>query len=266
MTKENYLYNMNAKENYLDHMNTEEFVKGFKRISDMVRMENPDYIFAPVVGAVPFIDILHIVDRHFPIDSVTYLPNSSRFENRDELMDRWYHNFYKENETGDKIKIVCLDEVLSGSSAVKGYKQFRKSLDDRSKEKAKGLNNEVEVIQNYRRKLEKNISYKIIGIQEKGKILSPSFRKLLNSKLVHLVSFDNVPTIDNVSLNPIRLKVKGKNIQGRTNYLAEIDSFDITPDYLNFLREIACYAGYDPSNISPINLSKIDQDIRKSII
>ena len=64
----------------------EEFAKGIKKASDILRSKKPDYILAPVVGAVPFVDLFYIADRHFNLDAVEYPPNSSRFLNRRELM------------------------------------------------------------------------------------------------------------------------------------------------------------------------------------
>ena len=43
-------------------------------------------------------------------------------------MSKWYSNFLKENYHGDRINIHCIDEVISGASAVKGYQEFKKAL------------------------------------------------------------------------------------------------------------------------------------------
>jgi len=247
----------------MKNINIPELAKKFKKASDIIRSESPDFIFAPVTGSTPFIDILHIIDRHFPLEIVEYLPNSSRFDNREELMKKWYHNFYEENEIGEKIKILSIDEVLSGSSAVKGFKEFKKSIEERAKEKAKGLSDEISAIEQYKSRLNKNIKYKIIGMAERG-AKEYSFRKLMNNKLVHLINFDVIPTIDNISLNPIRLKISCKKTDGRLSYLPEIESFEITGEYLNLLREIGKYVGADPNKINPVNLSKIEGGLKKS--
>src|SRR3989344_9238941 len=115
-----------------DCIDTKSIVEGFKKVSDIIKMKGPDYILAPVIGAVPFVDILKIIDRKFPLENIVYLPNSSRFSNRDELVSRWYKNFYKKKDVGDEMKILCLDEVLSGSSAVNSYINFRKSIQERA--------------------------------------------------------------------------------------------------------------------------------------
>jgi len=246
------------------HKELESFVRGFRRVSDTVKMEKPDYIFAPVVGAVPFIDILAIVDRHFPLDSVEYLPNSSRFANRDELMGRWYANFYERNEIGDPMKIVCLDEVLSGSSAVKGYKQFRRSIEDRARARAEGLSDGSSAVRQYQKKLENDVNYKIIGVQEAGHKTCVAFNRLVKKGVVHPVNFDKVFTIDNVYLNAIRLRPGEMKANGRMSYLPEIERFDVTSDYMELLRNIARCAGVDPSTVNPVNFSKIEQGLRQS--
>jgi len=228
--------------------NLESLVKGFKRAANIINMEKPDFIFAPIIGAVPFVDILSIVDRHFKRYTVLYLPNSSRFPNRDELMAEWYRKFYEENDIGEPMKILCLDEVLSGSSAVKGYVQFKKSLQERAKEKAKGAQDELKAEKYYLRDLNKRITYKILGLIEKGHELHHPFKKLINQKKVHKVYFEVIPTIDNINLNPIRLKVK-ENSNGRTIYLPEIERFEITPEYMDFLKDIATFVGVDPTTI-----------------
>lgn len=71
----------------------ESFAKGIKKASDIVKSRKPDFVFAPVTGAVPFVDLLFIADRHFPLDSVEYPPNSSRFKDREGIMSLWYQNF-----------------------------------------------------------------------------------------------------------------------------------------------------------------------------
>lgn len=239
--------------------------KGFKNASDVIRMKNPDYIFAPVAGAVPFVDILNIVDRKFPLDAVKYLPNSSRFANRDELVSRWYENFYEKNEVGGKMKILCLDEVISGTSAVNSYYNFKKSVINRAAKKAGGMEKELEAREFYEKKLNNDIDFEIIGIAEKRYDRNPAFGKLVNQKKVYVIEFDKVPTIDNINLNPIRFKEKEKNCHGRITYLPKIEEFVVTPDYLSFLQNIATYIGVDPSNVKPIeHASKIEEGLRQA--
>lgn len=251
----------------MEKIDIENLAKGFKKVSDVIRMKNPDYILAPVAGAIPFIDILKIVDRKFADDSVHYLPNSSRFANRDELVSKWFERFYEKNEIGDKMKIICLDEVVSGTSAINSYMNFKKSLQNRAEKKTKGLENELGARENYEMILNRNINYEIIGISETGNNRNPKFTNLVNKGIVYVVEFDKVPTIDNINLNPIRFKENGLNRGGRTVYLPEIKEFVVTPEYLSFLQNIASYVGADPSNVKPIlNLPKIEEGLRQATV
>lgn len=245
-------------------VNFEDLAKGFRRASDIVRMEKPDYIFVPVAGSVPFVDILNIVDRKFRLDSVLYLPNSSRFASREELMQKWYNQFYVSNEIGEPIKILCIDEVLSGSSAVVGYKQFRKSLDERAKKKANGFSQNLEAFEKFKKELNKQIDYRILGIAEKGYERNHEFKRLQANKLVHIVEFDDVPTIDNIALNPLRFKIDRIQPDGKPIYLPEIDRFEITPEYMALLYGIASAIGTDPSSVSPVNLSRIEKGLKQA--
>lgn len=241
-------------------------VKGFKKASVIINMEKPDYIFAPIIGAVPFVDILSIVDKNFRKNSIVYLPNSSRFANRNELMSTWYKNFFEKNDIGEPMKIICLDEVLTGSSAVKGYIQFKLSLQERAKQKAKGMKDELKAESHYLKDLQKRITYKILGLAEKGYVTEHSFNKLVNKKIVHLIRFDNIPTIDNICLNPVRLKKGNPRPNGRITYLPEIERFEVTPSYMDFLRDIAIYVGTDPTKINyQANYEKIREGLAMAI-
>jgi len=99
----------------------ESFMKAMKSLSDVLRSQKPNFIFAPIVGSVPLIDILSVMDRHFALETVEYPPNSSRFFKREGMMQTWYTNFLRTNYHGEPISIACVDEVISGSSAVKGH-------------------------------------------------------------------------------------------------------------------------------------------------
>ena len=44
----------------------ENFVRSFEKTSDIIKKKDPDCIVAPMFGAVPFIDVLNIIDDEFP--------------------------------------------------------------------------------------------------------------------------------------------------------------------------------------------------------
>lgn len=230
----------------------ERFARGIKRASDILKSQNPDYVFAPVTGAVPFIDLFFIADRHFNLGRVEYPPNSSRFGDREGIMSRWYQNFLDKNYHGGKISIICVDEVISGASAVKGYQEFEKALYDFKKRTGESL--------------EKKVNYSILGIAEMPKsagVRNHILKKLVHSKKAKLIEVGKIITADNVELNHIRLKIDRDNLQGRHIYLPEIEKFYVSDYYLTLLQNMAKYFGADPSKVTVQNLGQIKDSLEK---
>lgn len=227
------------------------FMKSMKKASDYLHSKKPDFIFAPIIGSIPLIDILSITDRHFPLETIEYPPNSSRFVNREKIIDKWFSNFLDENYIGEPMSIVCIDEVIFGSSATKGYKEFHKIL--------------YKLDEKMKSPLEKQISYKILGIgeQPKGRKRNYSFRSMVNQGKAKVFETDRIITADNIDLNPVRLKRDGINVQGRQTYLPEIKSMEYSKDYLNLLHDTATFFGVDPDKVTPVNLLKIQDSLEK---
>ncbi len=227
----------------------ESFMDAMKRLSDVLRSKKPNFILSPVVGSIPLIDVLSIMDRHFPLETVEYPPNSSRFSNREEIMQRWYANFLKANYHEEPISITCVDEIISGSSAVKGHVEFRRALH--------GFETGLGV------RLGKKIRYNILGIGEQPKSgkRNHGFVRLLNKGIANVFETEKIITSDNRDLNPVRLKSGGVNKQHRQIYLPEIESVNYGEQYLGFLHNVATYCGVDPDRISPVNLLKIQRSL-----
>ena len=230
------------------------FMKSMKKISDILRSKKPDYIFAPITGSIPLIDVLSIIDRHFPIETVEYPPNSSRFVEREEIMEKWLSKFVKNNYTGNKMSIVCIDEVISGSSATKGFNEFSKIL------------YHLDIGKNHQ--YEKKINYEILGIGElpkKGR-RNHSMNSLIQKNKAKVIETKRIITSDNPNLNPLRLKVGDVNSQGRQSYLPEIGALVYTSDYISFLQNTAGYFGVDLDNATLVNISKIKNSLEKYLI
>ncbi len=240
----------------------EEFVKGMKKISRIIHSKKPDFIFAPITGAVPFIDVLNIVDRYFPLNSVEYPPNSSRFFDRNNLLYGWNKNFLEENYFGERIKIVSLDEVLSGSSASAGYNQFRRAIDSLIMERAGSSLEREDSHTHHLKKINKDIGYEILGIAERRR-RNHNFSRLLNQKKAHLVEVPLIIPLDDVALNTVRLKVDENACERRQRYLPQIAKFETTPEYLSFLQDVASFVGVDPSTVGPVNFGRISESLSK---
>lgn len=230
-----------------------KFAEGIKRASDILRSKKPTYLFAPVVGAVPFVDLFYIADRHFELGNIEYPPNSSRFKDREEIMAKWYAHFLNSTYAGENINIVCVDEVISGSSAVKGYDEFARALNKFGK--AQGEN------------LTRKITYEILGIGEspRNKRRNHGFNRLVNAKKAHVVEVGKILTADDPVLNPVRLRISGKTSQGRHVYVPQIERFEITPEYLTLLQNFASYIGVDPSTVSVQNMGRIRESLENHL-
>lgn len=229
----------------------EKFAKGIKKASDILKSQNPDYVFAPVTGAVPFIDLFFIADRHFNLGRVEYPPNSSRFRDREGIISKWYQNFLNVNYHGKKMNIICVDEVISGASAVKGYEEFEKALYYFKKRTGESL--------------EKKVGYTLLGISEMPKTGDRNhiLKKLVHSKIAKLIEVGKIITADNVELNHVRLKIDRDNKQGRHIYLPEIEKFYVSDYYITLLQNMAGYFGADPSKVTAQNLGKIKDSVEK---
>ena len=94
----------------------EDFVKGMITLSEKLHQFEPDHIIAPMIGAVPFVDVLCIVDEEFENDKVEYVPASNKIKNVKRVLRTWFDNFLEDNYHPGEIKIASLDEVISGSS------------------------------------------------------------------------------------------------------------------------------------------------------
>ncbi|MEM3405444.1 MAG: hypothetical protein QW117_00505 [Candidatus Pacearchaeota archaeon] len=229
----------------------ESFAKGIKKIIDIVKSKKPTYIFAPLIGSIPLVDLMCIADRHFPSEILEYPPNSSRFKDREKILDKWYRNFLKYNYNGEKIKIVCIDEVVSGSSAVKGYNQFKKSLFDYGKE--------------IKERLDKKIDYEIVGIGEfpTDNKRNPAFKRLIRDKKANVIEVKRIITSDNIYFNPIRFEIEKIKESGRYIFKPKIERFEFSEEYLNLMREFAEYCGVDPNSIKIKNTLKIKESLEK---
>lgn len=229
----------------------ESFMTSMKKISDILHSKKPNYIFAPITGSIPLVDILSIIDRHFPTETVEYPPNSSRFIEREEIMEKWLSRFVRNNYTGDKISIVCIDEVISGSSATKGFQEFSKTLYN------------LDVGKNHQ--YGKKINYEILGIGEspkRGK-RNHGMNALIQQNKAKVIETQRIITSDNPNLNPLRLKIGETNPQGRQTYLPEISALVYTADYISLLQNTANYFGVDLDNAHLVNVSKIKNSLEK---
>lgn len=110
----------------------ENFVKGMVDIGEELKKFSPNHILAPMMGAVPFIDILNIVDDEFENEKVHYMPASNKVKDAKKVIKNWFSNFLEEVYHPGQIKIACLDEVVSGNSLIRSYKQVQAAINQKA--------------------------------------------------------------------------------------------------------------------------------------
>ena len=99
----------------------EAFVKSFEEVVNVIRNRNPDCITVPMFGAVPFVDILNIIDEQFPNEKVEYVPASNKVHRVRDVLRGVFGNLINEY-TPNGGSFLSIDEVVSGNSFVRVYK------------------------------------------------------------------------------------------------------------------------------------------------
>lgn len=111
------------------------YEEGLRKASEIIVETSPDYIIAPMMGAVPFIDVMHILNDSFDPEKVYYMPASSHIADVSGIMKNWMKNFLKKNVTPEKpVILVSIDEVVSGNSAVRVSRSIDEAINQRNKE------------------------------------------------------------------------------------------------------------------------------------
>jgi len=248
----------------------ESFVNGFCKVDERIKSINHDFIMAPLMGAIPFIDTLAIINKNLNLNEVEYPPSTSRFENLGELLTDWYSNFLKENYIeGEKLKLIFIDEVVSGASAIRDHKYINKALEKIAESKIKELyieskREDKSRLHDYKKiltNLKRNIIYEIIGIEDSSgkekRNENKYYNRLKKEKIIVPIEVQKIITMDNPAYSPAQLKFSHRNKYSRPFYLPEIEGFNITPEYIGFLRDVARYVGVNPDDVNSVNQSKI---------
>ena len=102
------------------------YVDAMRQASNRMVEENPDYIVAPMLGSIPFIDAMAIVDRDFDPSKVVYMPASSRIKDVRKVIAEWYFNFLNDIVDFPEHfpKVMGIDETVSGQSVVRCLKHI----------------------------------------------------------------------------------------------------------------------------------------------
>ncbi len=243
----------------IDDKSLDSFVQGMIEVDYEINKYNPDHIFVPLMGSAPFIDCLNIFDDDFDNEIIEYIPASSKLKDMKSVLRTWFKNFLKENYF-PKMKVLSIDEVISGNSLQRVYKQFLNGKRDFFEERSIKYFNELN--QNYIDKESENITYKSIGVvdstlqKKKGK-QNKKYQKLREKGVVIPVRVKRIITMDRPEFIIAKYKTEKINGSGKRVFYPEIDSFEVSPQYMNFLKEFASLIGKDPNQVTVRNIGKI---------
>ena len=248
-----------------DHKTIERMVAAFEQVADVIREQNPDCIIAPMMGAVPFIDILNIIDPDFPNDKVEYVPASSKLYRMRDVLRSAFGNLI-EAYAPDQGLFLSLDEVVSGNSLVRVYKQFETARNEYAMKKTRTVFGEdtdfrKDGTKAFYQELCASIKYKSIGVvdpklQRQGKIQNKEYQEIVERGIVIPVETQGIVTMDRTDFFPAQYK-KEQDDTGAYFTLPVVESFQVSADYLTFLRTVAGIVGKNPDEVTVHNMGKI---------
>ncbi|MBU0457076.1 MAG: hypothetical protein ABH824_05995 [Nanoarchaeota archaeon] len=252
----------------------ENFVEGMTNLSEKIRQFDPDHIIAPMIGAVPFIDVLCIIDDKFENEKVEYIPASNKIKSVKRVMRNWFKNFLDENYSLEPIKIVSIDEVISGSSMLRVYKQAQAAIQEKASEEMMkpflkyGSDEQIrsiltgEVKQRMREEQARLINYFPFGIVDEGlrrskKIpFNKEYQKLIEERKTDSVSVECIPTMDRPEFFPVNYR-RVSDGSTKHHFYPTISGFNVSESYIEFLQTVAKIVGKNPEGITFNNMAKI---------
>jgi hypothetical protein len=239
---------------YYSRQELESFAHGLVSMNYLLEQHSPDIILAPMMGAVPLIDCLNAVNPQFDNDKVFYVPASSSIRSLNNILPVTVSNILLEEKFANSpITIISIDEVVSGSSAVR----VRKLVNEGFKRYAALTQGKDET--------PKGIQYLQIGLEhgihkKSGKDWNEAYKKLRNNDKIIPLAVDRIITMDNPVLLTVRYVPKANDMSRNTPILEQ--DFKVSQEYLQLLREIAAYVGTPPDDARPRNFAKMLSDQR----
>jgi len=248
-----------------EERNIEDFVENLEKVSEKIKEEKPDCIIAPMMGAIPFIDILNIIDENFPNEKVEYIPASSKIYKMREVLRESFKNLIR-NYYSEDSKFLSLDEVVSGNSLKRIYKQFDAARTEIANQKTiedfgDKVNFREKNVQDYRNQIINSLQYKSIGIVDSkkrrlGEKMNKEYEELVNKKIAIPINTNCIVTMDRVNYFPVKYK-KYKNKEDEDIILPVVEKIEITGEYMNFLGKVAQIVGKNPEDQTIHNIFKI---------
>ena len=161
---------------------------------------------------------------------------------------------------------TSIDEVVSGNSLVRVYKQFDTARTNYANRKAvetygKNADFRDDSVRAFRDSVRDSIRYLSLAIVDSkmdriGKARNPEYEALVNSGVVVPIKTGQIVTMDRLDFFPARYKTD-KDSEGNEVYLPVIDHFDFSPKYIDFLQMVAAIVGKNPEDVTAHNLGKM---------
>src|SRR3989344_9668874 len=260
--------NIKAIKNSMDPKNQktlESFVMKFEEVAKIIRNKDHDCIIAPMFGAVPFIDILNIIDEEFQNNKVEYIPASNKVYRIREVLREAFQGIIGAY-TPNGGSLISLDEVVSGNSLQRIYKQFEAARINYANKKTTetyGIHTDftLEQVRAFRDSIIKSIRYNSIGIidpkmNRMKREMNPAYKELVDNGIVVPIKTEGIVTMDNIEFFPAKYKV-AKDDQDKILYLPVVDTFNISSTYIDFLKNVAEILGKNPEEVTVRNIGKI---------
>ena len=256
--------------------NLEDFIRGMGEASQVIVDENPDVLIVPMVGSVPFIDVMNIIDDDFPNYKVEYVPASGSIEYLKQVLNQSFDSIleeysnlsaeYKEPKDQKETYILSIDEVISGNSMIRGVKAFngaksrhatQRALEHLGMQRRDFANSEE--LKNYRNELEEKIKFKSIGIEQTHgeNKKHPNYLSLREEGIIIPVKVNSIVTMDRHDMMPVKYKVSGS--PSNVAYKAELEKIEQTKEYIELLQEVANYVGKGEQSINIRNITRINK-------
>lgn len=294
--------------------NLTSYVDAMNEASTLIVDENPDFIIAPMLGSVPFIDAMTIVNPDFDPSKVVYMPASSKIEDVNRIISEWYFNFLEDSVDSPSYfpKILGIDEVVSGGSVTRCLHQIDIASNKKKKKEIQSIIgrlhsqdknvaikalNEADILTNQNYSIElseikdkvmsddyfkdkdlarKNylfvrdsikpsltdkLTYRTIGIEDSklnGK-RNKEYKLMKEEGRITPISTNKIISMDIPDFCPPRFDSMSVS-KGRFDYmqfLPSIKDFKVTPQYIEFLQNLAKHVGTDSSKVYPVNMSQM---------
>ena len=243
----------------------EGFVRSLERVAALIKERSPDVIVAPMMGAIPFIDVLNVVDPNFPNDKVVYVPASNKVHNVEEVMTGVFGNVISAL-TPDGGSYLAIDEVVSGGSAQNVFKRFGAARSAYARRKTLDLygstaNFRDRQVGDHENSVRASIKYNTVGIVDAKAKKRSAYQEMVDRGTMIPVPTDCIVTMDKTDFLPFGYKTDHDD-QGRLVHLPVVDCFSVSPAYVDFLISVAQVLGANAQDVTVRNMARIRDSYR----